>query len=73
MASECIKNWNDLSGVPEAVTRDCAPDRWQRHTDEAVSVLGWVSAKREIAYAEVRPCADRLRVIARLEWSNVVQ
>ena len=39
MASECIKNWNDLSGVPEAVTRDCAPDRWQRHTDEAVSVL----------------------------------
>ena len=55
MASELIEDWHELGGVPEAMTRDCAPDRWQRHTDEAVSVLGWVSAKRGISYAEVRP------------------
>ena len=71
MASELVEDWNELGGVPEAMTRDCAPDRWQGHTDEAVSVLGWVTAKRGISYAEVRPCAHRL--VVRLQWSNAVQ
>ena len=71
MASELIEDWNDLGGVSETMTRDCTPDRWQGYTDEAVSVLGWVSAKRGISYAEVGPCAHRLMV--RLQWSDVVQ
>src|SRR5690348_10198994 len=74
MASELIEDRNDLGGVPEAMTRDCTPDRWQRNTDEAVSVLGWVSAKRGISYAEVGVCAHRsIYLIVRLQWSNVVQ
>ncbi len=71
MASELIEDWNDLGGVSEAMTRDCTPDRWQGYTDEAVSVLGWVSAKRGISYAEVGPYAHHL--IVRLQWSNAVQ
>ena len=55
MASELIEDWNDLGGVSEPMTRDCTPDRWQGYTDEVVSVLGWVSAKRGISYVEVRP------------------
>jgi len=62
MASELIEDRNDLGGVPEAMTRDCTPDRWQRNTDEAVSILGWVSAKRGISYAEVGVCAHRLSI-----------
>ena len=71
MASELIEDWNDLGGVSEPMTRDCTPDRWQGYTDEVVSVLGWVSAKRGISYAEVGPCVHGLMV--RLQWSNVVQ
>ena len=71
MASELIEDWNDLGGVSEPKTRDCTPDRWQGYTDEVVSVLGWVSAKRGISYAEVGPCVHGLMV--RLQWSNVVQ
>src|SRR5262245_19725709 len=35
-ASEFIEDWNDLSGMSEAMAGNCAPDRWHTLTDEEV-------------------------------------
>jgi hypothetical protein len=61
-----------LGGVPEAMTRDCTPDRWQRNTDEAVQ--SWVGFQRSAESPMLRSESVRIvYLMVRLQWSNVVQ